>query len=85
MYLGTLGLGHLDVLAQRPADRVLAAQQEAPALDARDYKGLHAFPSTITRDDPPITSDYTPFLLLLQGMTLQLQGITRLSFYHYKG
>ena len=27
-----------------------------------------------------ITRDYTPFLLTLQGMTLQLQGITRLSF-----
>ena len=26
-----------------------------------------------------------PFLLILQGTTLQLQGITRLSFQHYKG
>ena len=25
----------------------------------RDYKGLHAFPSNITRDDPPITRDYS--------------------------
>ena len=41
----------------------------------RDYKGLHAFPSTITRDDPPITRDYPPSLLTLQGMTLQSQGI----------
>ena len=32
-----------------------------------DYKGLHAFPSNITRDDPPITRDYPPFLLALQG------------------
>ena len=27
-----------------------------------------------------ITRDYTPFLLILQGMTLQLQGITLLPF-----
>ena len=39
------------------------------------YKG---WPSNSTRD-------YTPFLLRLQGMTLQLQGIARLSFYYYKG
>ena len=32
-----------------------------------DYKGLHAFPSNITRDDPPITRDYPPSLLALQG------------------
>ena len=38
----------------------------------RDYT---PFPSNITRDDPPITRDCTPFLLILQGMTLQLQGI----------
>ena len=31
------------------------------------------------------TRDYTPFLLILQGMNLQLQGITLHPFYHYKG
>ena len=50
------------------------------ACDERDYKGLHAFPSNITRDEPPITRDYTPSLLILQGVTLQLQGIILLSF-----
>ena len=38
-----------------------------------DCKGLHALPSNITRDDPAgkgITRDYTPFLLILQGITL---------------
>ena len=30
----------------------------------RDYKGLHVFPSNITRDDPPITRDYPPSLLI---------------------
>ena len=44
------------------------------ACEERDYKGLHAFPSNITRDDPPITRDYTPFLQMLQGMTLQLRA-----------
>ena len=32
-----------------------------------------------------ITRDCTPFLLILQGTTLQLQGIARLSFQYYKG
>ena len=36
----------------------------------RDYKGLHAFPSNITRDDPPITRDFPPSLLILQGSSL---------------
>ena len=61
---------------------------------------VHAFPSNVTRDGPPITRVcppsllillvqgsivtceerdyqglYTPFLLILQGMALQLQGI----------
>ena len=43
--------------------------------EERDYKGLHAFPFNITRDEPPITRDFPPSLLILQGMTLQLQGI----------
>ena len=50
--------------------------QREEACGERDYKGLHAFPSDITRDGPPITRDDTPFLLILQGMALQLQGIT---------
>ena len=41
---------------------------EQDVCGERGYKGLHAFPSNSTRD-------YTPFLLILQGMTLQLQGI----------
>ena len=42
------------------------------ACEERNYKGLHAFPSNITRDDPPITRDYPPSLLiiLLQGRSL---------------
>ena len=65
---GALPLGrHVEVLA-------------VPTCEERGDKGLHAFPSNVTRDDPPITRDYTPFLLMLQGMTLRLQGITRLSF-----
>ena len=51
-------------------------QRDVATCEERDYKGLHAFPSNITRDDPPITRDDTPFLQTLQGMALQLQGIT---------
>ena len=51
------------------------------ACEERDYKGLHAFPSKITRDDHPITKDPS---LILWGESWQrregLQGITRLSF-----
>ena len=46
------------------------ARTRAPAArgrEERDYKGLHAFPSNITRDDPPITRDCPPPLLILQG------------------
>ena len=32
------------------------------------------------RQSGAITRDYTPFLLILQGMALQLQGIIRRSF-----
>ena len=63
---------HGAVHARKPPHVVFAAV----ACDERDYKGLHAFPSNITRDGPPITRDYTPSLLKLQGMTLQLQGTT---------
>ena len=45
-------------------------------LEERDYKGLHAFPSNITRDGSAITGDDPPSLLILQGMALQLQGMT---------
>ena len=31
---------------------------------------MHAFPSNITRDEPPITRDYPPSLLTLQGRSL---------------
>ena len=49
----------------------LAAHDAKPlACEERDYKGLHAFPSNITRDDPPITRDYPPPLLRLQGRSL---------------
>ena len=41
--------------------------------EERDYKGLHAFPSNITRDDPPITRDCPPSLLMLQGRSLAAQ------------
>ena len=44
----------------------------ASTCEERDNKGLHAFPSKITRDDPPITG----IALRREG----LQGITRLSF-----
>ena len=54
---------------------LLGVNSSACTCEERDYKGLHAFPSNITRDDPPITRDYTPSLLILQGATLQLQGI----------
>ena len=30
------------------------------SCEERDYKGLHALPSNITRDGPPITRDYPP-------------------------
>ena len=33
-------------------------------------RDLHAFPSNITRDEPPITRDYPPSLLILQGRSL---------------
>ena len=36
-------------------------------VEERDYKGLHSFPSNITRDDPPSTRDCPPSLLRLQG------------------
>ena len=42
----------------------------ALCCEERDYKGLHAFPSNITRDGPPITRDCPPSLLTLQGRTL---------------
>ena len=42
----------------------------ADACRQRDYKGLHAFPSNITRDGPPITRDFPPSLLMLQGRSL---------------
>ena len=38
----------------------------------RDYKGLHALPSNITRDGPPTTRDYPPSLLTLQGRSLTM-------------
>ena len=38
----------------------------------RDYT---PFPSNITRDDPPITSDCPPSLLMLQGRSLTVQHL----------
>ena len=71
-------------LSERSMQRAIRAPVGSSSTqrtcEERDYKGLHTFPSNITRDDPPITRDYTPFLLILQGMTLPLQGIARLSF-----
>ena len=43
----------------------------------RDYKGLHAFPSTITRDGPPITRDCPPSLLISQGRSLTARSVSR--------
>ena len=37
-----------------------AVGREQRACEERGYKGLHAFPSNITRDAPPITRDYPP-------------------------
>ena len=42
----------------------------ACSCEERDDKGLHAFPSNITRDEPPITRDYAPSLLTLQRRSL---------------
>ena len=53
----------------RHAEYDLVAAEHA-ACEERDCKGLHAFPSNITRDDPPITRDCPPSLLTLQGGSL---------------
>ena len=45
------------------------------ACEERDYKGFHTFPSNITRHDPPITRDFPPSLLILQGRSLTVQGV----------
>ena len=54
--------------ACRSADSVFAR-----SCEERDYKGLHAFPSNITRHDPPIKRDCPPSLLILQGRPLTLR------------
>ena len=38
---------------------------------------VHAFPSNITRDDPPITRDYPPSLLTLQGRSLTFAPMSK--------
>ena len=57
------------------ADVVLVRE----ACEERDYKGLHAFPSNVTRDGPPITRDCPPSLLTLQGQPLTHRGQRHLS------
>ena len=47
-------------------------QRESKRLGERDHKGLRAFPSNITRDAPPITRDFFPYLLTLQGRPLMV-------------
>ena len=54
----------------------------AMSCEERDYKGLHAFPSSITRDDPPIKRDDPASLLTLQGRSLTGSSMPRRSFHH---
>ena len=56
------------------------APRARPRPVARDYKGLHAFPSSITRDGPPMTRDYHPPLILLQGITSRMSMHARMHF-----
>ena len=60
-------LGGLGVAYRREAgfDGVVVRREVLDSADAelrtceeRDYKGLHSFPSNVTRDDPPTTRDY---------------------------
>ena len=55
-------LGHVHVLERLVQVAQQLLQRDDVAACVRDYKGLHAFPSNITRDDPPITRDYPPSL-----------------------
>ena len=66
---------HRDVRTHSPARaRVSSTHLSLSEVGRLRREGLHAFPSNITRDYPPITRDYPPSLLTLQGMTLRLKG-----------
>ena len=61
--------GSLFVVVSSRARACASERQASPAssplgglqsCEERVYKGLHAFPSNITRDDPPNTRDYPP-------------------------
>ena len=65
------------VAALVPQPQASAYVEGEFGMQARNEQLLH---DNMACEERGIARDYTPFLLILQGMPLQLQGIARLSF-----